>query len=559
LQEDKIGASVIQANTSEPIDLMRGYLEVCDLSERFVRGVNMIPYSLKRPRAGPRPKITAVVKSLRVIAKSMGTASADFERKLTMHLKARKANRKPTRALEALAGKACLVWEKKLANIPPSTKKAEAYFRAELDFQPSPEFAAYFYDELKYLEHPALKKTFDWVNDGMRFRSMSAASPLSSLDPGPDTLQQFSRYCFFEKYAPDQQRDLLREIEASFREVLAHVVAEWDLLNRPRIIRPAVEHVGEHLWLVSRSDGLTRALLPQIRPVLDRLPQWQSEDGYWPTDTLLTGTSGHQLIPSVYATALCTLVLQKLSDDRHNDAVMKAIGWLWQQDQGGNWCRFIDGKETPDLQTTVIVLEALRRSGRSEEHHQIGRAENWILNQQTPVGFWGVQPWDRDFLSATILEYFRDLHLYTPPPLDEFLRLSRDFFRKAEELNEERGSASRRLAAVAGFHAIEFFIYGVITHPRFGMSHFKPNRADETIGLRIALDNLEERLKQDGKLEPNRHMRHRVTILRLASLRDGIVHRGHDIDVRQCYELLSAVRVFMSKYSRELLDRDITR
>src|SRR5262249_46290710 len=157
-----------------------------------------------------------------------------------------------------------------------------------------------------------------------------------------------------------------------------------------------------------------------------------------------------------------------------------------------------------------------RRSGRSEEHHQIGRAENWILNQQTPVGFWGVQPWDRDFLSATILEYFRDLHLYTPPPLDEFLKLSRDFFRKAEKLNEERGSASRRLAAVAGFHAIEFFVYGVITHPRFGMSHFKPNRADETIGLRIALDNLEERLKQDGKLEPNRHVRHRVTILRLA-------------------------------------------
>jgi hypothetical protein len=207
----------------------------------------------------------------------------------------------------------------------------------------------------------------------------------------------------------------------------------------------------------------------------------------------------------------------------------------------------------------VIVLEALRRTGRSDEHHQIDRAQNWILNQQAPVGFWGVQPWNRDFLSATILEHFRDLHLYTPPPLDQFLRLSRDFFRKAEELCEERGAASRRLAAVAAFHATEFFVYGVITHPRFGMSHFKPNRADETIGLRVALDNLEQRLKQDGKLAPTHLMRYRVQVLQLASLRDGIVHRGHEVDSTQSHELLRAVKLFISKYSRELLDRDILR
>src|SRR5262249_32148664 len=139
---------MIQAHTSEPIDLMRGYLEARDLSEHFVRGVNMIPYSLKRPRAGPRPKITAVLKNLRAIAQRLGAPSADFERKLTTHLNARNANKKPTRALEAVANKVCLVWEKKLANIPPSTKKAEAYFRAELDFQPSPEFAVYFREEL---------------------------------------------------------------------------------------------------------------------------------------------------------------------------------------------------------------------------------------------------------------------------------------------------------------------------------------------------------------------------------------------------------------------------
>ncbi len=274
---------------------------------------------------------------------------------------------------------------------------------------------------------------------------------------------------------------------------------------------------------------------------------------------MLTGTSGHELIPSVYATALCTLVLQKLSDDRHTEAVTKAIGWLWQQDKGGNWSRFVDGNETPDLLTTVIVLEALRRTGQSDEHHQIDRAQNWILDQQSSVGFWGVQAWDRDYLSATIMEYFRDLHLYTPPPLDQFRRLSRDFFRKAEELNEERGSASRRLAAVAAFHAIEFFMYGVITHPRFGMRHFKPNRADETIGLRIALDNLEQKLKQDGRLEPWRLMRYKVQVLQLASLRDGIVHRGHDIDIGQSHDLLRAVKLFISKYSRELLDRDILR
>jgi hypothetical protein len=547
---------VTRADGDELMDLMRRYLEVRDLSIHYIQWVNTIPYSLK-PTKVRSPKISVVKQALRSLAKRIGIKRAEFEQKLTAHLMRLKAGKPPTQALVALSDKVRRDLERKLHKMPPSPEKASVYFRAELERSASPDFSVYFFDELKHIDHPALQPTVDWFKGGVPGRSMSAASPLSSLDPGRETREQFSFYRFFEKYVPDKERDLLRDMEASFREFLTVAVSEWDLSKKPAIISPALEHIGEHLWLVSRSEGLTRALLPQIRPVLDRLPRWQSDDGSWPTDTMLVGTSGHGLIPSVHATALCTLVLQKLSDDRHDDAIRRAIDWLWQQDLGGSWGSFANGKEIPDLLTTVIVLEVLRRSGQSHEHVQIDRAENWVKTQQTQVGFWGERVSERDFLSATILEYFRDSQSYTPPQLSQFLQLSRDFLRKAEELNEEGGGASRRLAAVAAFHAVEFFLYGVMNDPLFGMSHFKPNRADETLGLRMALDNLERRLKDDGKLEPSRHMKHRAQLLQLGSVRDGIVHRGHDISNN--LELLRAAKQFILTYSRELIDRDILR
>ncbi len=321
-----------RADDDELMEVMRLYLHVRALSNRYVQCVNAIPYSLKTTKL-TAPEISVIQKELLSLSKSLGIEQTELEQKLAAHLAALRARKEPTRALVRLVENARQDFEGHLHIIPPSHAKASAYFRAELERRASPDFSVYFYSELKHIDHPALKATVDWFKHGVPGRTMSVASPLSGLDQDLESRQQFSFYRFFEKYAADKERNLLRDIEASFREFLTSVLTELDVSKKPASIGPALEHVGEHLWLVSRSEGLTQALLPQIRQVIDRLPRWQNDDGYWPADTTV-GTCGHRLVPSVYATALCTLILQKLSDDRHNDSVSRAIDWLLQHDQG---------------------------------------------------------------------------------------------------------------------------------------------------------------------------------------------------------------------------------
>jgi len=54
-----------------------------------------------------------------------------------------------------------------------------------------------------------------------------------------------------------------------------------------------------------------------------------------------------------------------------------------------------------------------------------------------------------------------------------------------------------------------------------------------------------------------RRLKYRQQLSDLASRRDQIVHKGHDIDQQAAGELIRAARSFISHYARELLDLDL--
>jgi hypothetical protein len=186
------------------------------------------------------------------------------------------------------------------------------------------------------------------------------------------------------------------------------------------------------------------------------------------------------------------------------------------------------------------------------KHHQIARGEKWIIEQQHELGFWEEKFCTPDFISLVVLEYFSRVHSYKP--MTGLLKLSKEFFRRAEELAAEGGGPSRRLAIIAAFHSVELFLYGIFSDENYNIDYFKPNSGD-TIGLRTALGELESHLKQTKG--PHR-LKWRQQMSDLASRRDQIVHKGHDIDVSTVNDLMKSTRSFLSHYGKELLGIDLS-
>ena len=474
-----------------------------------------------------------------------------FAKRARSNIAARKAGKKPTGALETLVRQyqqSCL---ETIASFPPSREKSELYFRTFLNYEDSIEFAFFFKSELKTASHPAVKPFLDMLQKG----------GVGNTAIGYESLGYFQQYRFFETYAPELAGTLLAELQAYFRDSLITAVTDWDLMDNPIEIRPPVRSVAFDLWLVSRSEPLASALRPQIRDVLSRLPKWQDKSGWFPVDIWHQENANSRALPrrtpSPEVTALCLLALCSLSDDRHIDQIKSASKWLAQeQKEAGHWAdKEKENVPGGDVFTTLVALRALRRSGLPADHFQVRKGENWLLQSQHPLGFWEQRYFDPEFLSGAILEYWRDLSSLKPVDTS-LLRLARDFFRKAEELALEGGSSTRKLAIIAAFHSIEFFLYGVMSDVRYNIDYFRES-GSETIGFRVALGNLEKHLKDEGKIAAKARLRYRQQLNDLASRRDQIVHKGHDIDQQATSELLHAARSFITHYAREFLDLDL--
>ena len=278
----------------------------------------------------------------------------------------------------------------------------------------------------------------------------------------------------------------------------------------------------------------------------------QETEGYW------TEVQGEVERKSVRVTALGTVALQRLGDDRYHQDIHNAIVWLVKQIQTetGALPRH-EGEEKPDLVSTVLTMEAIRRSDKAEDlQHALSKGDAWIISQQNSTGKWHTEAWQDAEATHLALNYLiRRKEVL--PQVDGFLLMARDFFRKAEELRFEGGANNHRLSAIAVVHAVEMFLYGLFERREdLGLSAYRDNGL-ETLGPREGLKNLQNALRRIGHLGEHQILPRRDQLSSLVSKRDGIIHRAHEISDTELDEGIRQARGFIEKIGEELMDLNL--
>lgn len=312
-----------------------------------------------------------------------------------------------------------------------------------------------------------------------------------------------------------------------------------------------IEKIGFYLWRVSRSRALVGRLQREISVLTSWLVKRQSQGRGW------TAGNDNAQPQSIRATALAVVALQRLGDDRYHVVVDQAVTWLLSKVlPNGAFPREEDLNE-PDLISTVLVLEAIRRSSLvADVPHLLESGDTWLISQQGESGNWEVDSWSEGFTAGVVLDYLANRNQMLAQ-VDGFLLMARDFFRKAEELQHEGGSNNRRLAAIATVHAVEMFLYGLFERREdLALSPFKEN-GTETLGPREALRAFQDALQRIGVLTPPQRLPHRDRISALIGRRDGIIHRAHEVSENELTEGLREARKFLDRFAKSLLNIDL--
>jgi hypothetical protein len=356
----------------------------------------------------------------------------------------------------------------------------------------------------------------------------------------------YSLAWFLDHYGSATEAARLHE---ALRECAAHMI---ELGAGDGEAAAPVEYIGYALWRCARSARLVGDLRREIAVLTDRLVRRQDVGGYW------SETREGAARPGVRATALATVALQRLGDDRYHDAIRKAVSWLITQVLPDTGALPRDaGDNAGEVIATALAMEAIRRSDFVDDvPHVLAAGDAWLVSGQTVLGGWQAEPWSEDFVAALVLEYLARQNEMLPQ-VDGFLLMARDFFRKAEELQLEGGANNRRLAAIATVHAVEMFLYGLFERREdLALSAFREN-GTETLGPREALRALQEALQRIGVLPAPQRLSYRDNLSALVGRRDGIIHRAHEISEAELGDGMKHARRFIEKYARSLLDLNL--
>jgi hypothetical protein len=170
------------------------------------------------------------------------------------------------------------------------------------------------------------------------------------------------------------------------------------------------------------------------------------------------------------------------------------------------------------------------------------------------LGWWEDRGTPFPLLTVIVLELFDLVKTWTVQ-LSDYLRTTQRFIHRAERLTDEGGAGDRQLAVVAAYHAVEFFLYGLLSEQTINQKIF--NNGGSTIGARRALTLFQEYLQNAGHLKRNDVLAYRNSLDHLASLCDQVVHKGLSVGEDDCRDLVGDSQRFISHYSATILGGDI--
>ena len=126
--------------------------------------------------------------------------------------------------------------------------------------------------------------------------------------------------------------------------------------------------------------------------------------------------------------------------------------------------------------------------------------------------------------------------------------------RSAAGLRFIPGPVNRQIATIAAAQGSEYLLYALLES--IGIDPFRPGSGAETKGLKVALSEFEEHLRQTGLLAAGKMAIHASSLRQLSNLRDQVVHKAVDVSVDQVALVDKAIK-FASLYSESVLGRDV--
>ena len=419
-----------------------------------------------------------------------------------------------------------------LASFPPSEEKAIEYLRTAMK-------------EEVYLPAYALL--------GLRPKSREARTAIESLqdaavlvtDPYPEIghgSHPFLVAPFYANFGAPTEHS--RRDEAI--EECTAIVSELE--SKYRTEQEGLRSIAYVLWQAGRHAALAERLRRRLNDLIDRIMQDRTAAGLW---------SAEKGEVDLLATAMVTVGMQRLGDDKHRTALGQTIESLCEQQHSNGSLPAVSDDRNGSVLTTMLVIEGVQRSGYSESlSHVIERGEEWIMQQQRPTGEWWSEGWNSLSVTTNVLDYFEHRSAMLPQ-VDGFFLMARDFFKKAIDLRVEGGANNRRLAAIAAVHSLEMFLYGLFdASPDLGVSAYR-DKGDETLGPREAIRALQDALRQTGDLGKQQTLSRRDQLSGLIRERDNIIHHASEITEEELSRGLQSVGAFIKKYGTDLIGLDI--
>jgi|GEM_PF-2150856 len=419
-----------------------------------------------------------------------------------------------------------------LADFPPSEEKAIEFLRGQIESTVC--MAAYAVLDIGRHSIEA-RSSIDALHQGKRI----VVDPYPAIGFGSES---FLTAAFYAAFGGPTEVFRLRD---AIEDCVA-IVSELE--STYRLEQTGVRSIAYVLWQSARYPLLAEQLRRRLNGLVDRMMQDRTSVGTWDSEA---GDSDR------LATAMITVGIQRIGDDKHRDALRSTVQSLCQKLLPSGGLPALTGQTDGDVLTTMLMLEAIQRSGFADElEHIIERAETWLMKQQRPTGEWRVDGWPDVSVTALVLDYFEH-RASMLPQVDGFFLMARDFVKKAIDLKIEGGANNRRLAAVAAAHAVEMFLYGLFgAKPDLGVCAYRDNGA-ETIGPRAALSELQKALQRNSSIAKGRSLSCRDQLNALIRERDNIIHHASEITQEELHRGLSAVQKFITAYGTDLVGLDI--
>jgi hypothetical protein len=366
--------------------------------------------------------------------------------------------------------------------------------------------------------------------------------PQSSIHFAQEGVARYRFKCDFEIGAFDTAF-------AEFEDSLA------DLISSP-IESASIRDRAYDLCVISRSRELVTKIRPSIETALSGLiseqtgPYW----GEWSSDEDRISRK----VPSVATTSFAALALLKLGlSESATDRGRDAATWLLEKQNGdGSWS--LDRERghllelEPNVHVTISAMEGIARSGISGASHHIELGRHWLVSKQDKCGLWEDEAFCLPQPTVMIIESLDYLDKLVPRTIDTYLAAAIGYLKRAAALVEEKDTTSRRVAVVTAHLGIESFLYSIIQTKNVTKLFDK----GQTIGMRSALSSFQTWMQQKHYISSSEILPFSNELLRLAYLRDEIVHKALSVSFNDAASVVGPASKFVSMQSLKLLGFD---